>query len=82
MSSLKTRLIDLASDLFSVETAVLIEDKNKRFVSAYAHSQIEGDTLVYVDQNHQSDPEIVKTAIQTSIHSRYALVHILTEALK
>lgn len=82
MSNLKTRLVELATDLFSVETAVLIEDKNKRYVSAYAHSQIEGDTLVYVDQNHQTDPEIINSAIQTSIHSRYALVHILTEALK
>ena len=82
MGNLKNRITRLARDVFSIETAILIEEEDGRTCRAYSRLSFEGDSINYLDKEISKDEVSMHTSVvDTAVHSRYALIRILDEAL-
>ena len=84
MSKLKNRLIEFATDIFTIETAFLEETGDDRHVIAYSKVQFEGDAIHFVNADLSNETTVLlhNSTLTTSVNSRYALIRILSEALR
>lgn len=81
---LKTKIEDTVGDLSTLEHALYVEQEGERKLVLYRRQQIEGDSIIYINDKVEIDPEtmaLFNEAVLAGNVARNDLAQFLIESL-